>query len=161
MYRGNVGVALDGRLVCGLFLLTLFHGNRLLEFHETLQEWLIPSLVVHIVILFRFSDFWRSYRTLNCSRSLVSEHFLWALFLENCLLEFHKTSQEWLLPSLVVHIVILFRLDGVKGLDFFNEFVLWTFLVNTVSRNFTILIDTMPSCAYCNPVQVWRFLSEL
>ena len=36
-------------------------------------------------------------------------HFLWKLFLRNQLSEFHETSQELWIPSLVVHAVILFR----------------------------------------------------
>ena len=46
---------------------------------------------------------------------------------------------------------------------------LWTFLVNTISQqpfvriqyNFTRMIDTKPSCAYCQRVALGLFLNEL
>ena len=44
--RPSVGPSVD------IFLLTLFLENHRLEFHETSQQWWIPSLVMHAVILF-------------------------------------------------------------------------------------------------------------
>ena len=35
--------------------------NYLCNFNQTLQEWSVPSLVVHIISIFQFNDFWQSY----------------------------------------------------------------------------------------------------
>ena len=66
------------------------------EFHETSQHWLIPSIVVHAVILFRFGSFKLSYVTLKClpcpSVDICCEHY----FLENICWNFMKLhSNDW------------------------------------------------------------------
>ena len=103
----------------------------------------------------------------------VRRHFLWLLFLRNHLMEFHETSQEWLIQSLVLHAVILSRFSefwmSYGPLNFSYIVHILTYLMNTISQqpfdgiscNFTKMIDTKLSCACCNPVPVRWFLNEL
>ena len=67
VYGGYIGVTLVCRSVCGHFLWTLFLSNHWLEFNKTSQEWLIPSLVVHIVRMLHWNNFSMSYGPLNFS----------------------------------------------------------------------------------------------
>ena len=127
------------RSVCRYFLWTLILRKHWLEFHETSQQWWIPSLVVHSVILFRFGNYRPSNGTLKYLPSNFYSYFLWTLFLGNNWSAFHETSQQWWIPSLIVHAVILFwfnyswRSYGTLKylpLNFYRRFLLTLFLAS-------------------------------
>ena len=88
--------------------------------------------------------------------SVISQHFLGKL----------SVLQVLLYPQIMRYIVY----GGYIGVTLVGQFVgLWTFPVNTISQqplvrnqyNFTRMIDTKPSCAYCQCVALDFFLNEL
>ena len=46
-------------------IVQIFLQNHEMDFNETFLDLKVQCLIVHVVILFRFNDCWRSYRTLK------------------------------------------------------------------------------------------------
>lgn len=125
------------------------------DFYETIQEWSLPSLVVHIGLVFRPVEFslygpWKIFK-----QCIFSGKDLLYTGQDVC-----ETSQKWSVQSLVLHIVVMFCsgrfLLGVIALWFFKcvrnpihtlilQFPVWLPLKNPArfQWNFTGVINSM------------------
>ena len=114
---------------------------------------------MHIVILFWFDDFWRSYGTLI--------YFHWKF----CLPCFSKTLDRiwWnfvglisTMPSCAYHYPVPVRWVLAELWDFkiFSFKILSAWFLG-IQWNLVRLISTMLSCAYRNPAPIQWFLEEL
>ena len=79
----------------------------LLQIEDNCKDEIKQKEWIKIIIPPRYIVYWGYIGVTLVGRlgPLVCRHFLWALFLSNPLSEVNITSQEWLIPSLVVHIV--------------------------------------------------------